>query len=193
MKCLLLCLGCNRELQQSSTGEVLASCVKGFSKKSATHTSLPLGGGIPQGRLSLVFRTDLWRKHLSAMRIFSFKLREAVVTCFLCSPWPRLSVRGWDGWRHSKSCDAAFSTHKGLPKQVVGETPLQVGKLWEVDSTETETSVAILHFPELVSLFCVIQNDGNWEYVWNKQALWLSNMSASLFMFICRLCNSYKL
>lgn len=53
--------------------------------------------------------------------------------------------------------------------------------------------VVILRFPELVLAFCVMQNDCNWEYLWDKLPLWLSNMSAVLFMFICRVCNSYKL
>lgn len=124
---------------------------------------------------------------------FSFRPQEAAVTGFPCSRVAPSISAGVGCVLHGPKLRNCLLFRQGLPRQEVGKTPSRVGKLWEADRTETEMSIVILHFPELVFSFCVIQNDCNWEYIWNKQALWLSNMSALLFMFICRLCNSYKL
>lgn len=69
-----------------------------------------------------------------------------------------------------------------FPQRKRGKTFLfaQAGG-WHREKHENWDGVVILHFPQLVFTFCVMQNDCNWECIWDKLPLWLSNMSALLF------------
>lgn len=109
------------------------------------------------------------------MVMFGFRAQEAAVTC---------STRaGVGSVRHCWKRGNCLLFPQVFAQAGAGKT----------DNTETEMSIVILHFPELVFPFCVMQNDCNWECIWNNLPLWLSNMSALLFMFVCQVCNSYKL
>lgn len=126
---------------------------------------------------------------------FSFKPQEAAVTCFPCScvalrisagvGCVSLRVAGPGAVKPSLPPGVCQAGGWGRPLTCWEALRGRQRRNWD---ERCNTTLPWTCFP-----FCVMQNDCNWEYIWNKQALWLSNVSALLFMFMCRLCNSYKL
>lgn len=153
-------------------GQLFPHTKVGWIEPSA-HSCSVLRGGAAQLRLSWVYRIPPQRKRWISPVIF--RVQEAAVPCsvFLC--WGRV----WHCWNR---------TNCPLFPQVSAQAGGWGG--WQCKNWD---DAAIVHFPGLVFAFCVMQDDCNWEYLCNELPLWLSNMSALLFMFICRVCNSYKL
>lgn len=129
-----------------------------------------------QLRLSWICRIHL-KKHL---RFPWWCSEPKELPCRVPRSW---AGAGWQVGGTAGRRQTAFSSHRSLPRQ----------EAWGGWQFKNWDDVGILHFPELVFAFCVMQNDCNWECIWNKLPLWLSNISTLLFMFICQVCNSYKL
>lgn len=168
MKLLLLCWGSLGQLPRSRQMRGAGLSYQGVFGKSHCPQLLGLGSCCTQLGLSWICGIHPQKKHLGIP--------------WWCSAWgdpvPCCTLLCGAGWEVCVLEEGKLPSHRE-GKEKSSCLPRQEAD--NVKNIKNWDGAVILHFPQLVFAFCVMQNDCNWEYFWDKLPLWLSNMSALLF------------